>query len=1071
MRKTFIDGGLGQLEWRVGRDGEEDRSSGEGGSAQAVEFYPGGNLLFSGDADGELKVWDLTQRRLVFSKRVYSRAAGVVAIKSLGSNSGQQMVLTQGRDGIVKQWHLTESGLSRDPLGLIDIGSYSYCKLSVVRHRGGRSVSASSRRRGEDGSSPAEGEGEGERGQRPGESETTGEDCREQVDFEKENNQPLPPQGEGGNKGEEAGEGNEWEVEHSVAKLRVNDSHTEGANVSDDSDLYKHPKQQLRSLQQQQQQHHHHQQQQQEQQQQQQQQQQEEGHTETPSIFTGVESKERGETAESQDPMLGTEEENLETSADASHRVARSKEMRSAVVGGLSQIITDDVDQRVKGSEGVAPSAVFEEAEDSGGLPAAQDQSLIAIAGSDPSIVEVWSLSSTERVLQLSQGSNTSKGNPFPACGGRAGMCMAVEAVRQPHTGVLTIAAGFEDGAIRVWDARQVAEPLVCQNLHTEPILSIALDSSYSGGVSGAADNRTIFFRLDCLTGVCNVAKMVETTRPGTADVAIRPDGRIAATGGWDHRVRVYDYKHRKLLAILKYHTSTVSAVAFCPYQTGLLASASDDATVAIWDIYPTQVMAACAFSCSSAAAVKGAAFVRGTESLSAEVKSGHVTIPSATSSSSFQALSARRHGHCLESSAATWRTGNSGEAGGLLKRAVRDEGSCQRKGMVALRASTKETSEAASARSYKITLLPGDGIGPEIMKVAKEVLKMVGKQEGMRLEFDEALVGGAAIDEYGNPLPESSLALCRNSDAVLLAAIGGYKWDNNPAHLRPERGLLGLRAGLGAFANLRPATVLPQLVDASTLKREVVEGVDIMVVRELTGGIYFGQPKGFGVNEAGERTGFNTMIYSIPEIDRIARVAFEMARKRRGKLCSVDKSNVLETSQLWRERVIEIGKEYPDVELSHMYVDNAAMQLIRAPKQFDTIVTGNIFGDILSDEASMLTGSIGMLPSASVGESGPGLFEPVHGSAPDIAGQDKANPLAQVLSAAMMLRYGLSEPVAAQRIEAAIFNVLDMGYRTGDIMSAGKTLVGCAQMGDILLESLSQSTESYATPLTPVTA
>ncbi|GBG59098.1 hypothetical protein CBR_g24441 [Chara braunii] len=462
--------------------------------------------------------------------------------------------------------------------------------------------------------------------------------------------------------------------------------------------------------------------------------------------------------------------------------------------------------------------------------------------------------------------------------------------------------------------------------------------------------------------------------------------------------------------------------------------------------------MAACAFSCSSAAAVKSAVFVRGTESLSVGGKGGRVSIPSTSLSCSFKALSARQHGHCLE---------------GLVKHTVQGEGSCRRKSMAVVRASASETSEGACARSYKITLLPGDGIGPEIMKVAKEVLKMVGQQEGMELAFEEALVGGAAIDEYGNPLPDSSLALCRNSDAVLLAAIGGYKWDNNTAHLRPERGLLGLRAGLGAFANLRPATVLPQLVDASTLKREVVEGVDIMVVRELTGGIYFGQPKGFGVNEAGERTGFNTMIYSVQEIDRIARVAFEMARKRRGRLCSVDKSNVLETSQLWRERVTEIGKEYPDVELSHMYVDNAAMQLIRAPKQFDTIVTGNIFGDILSDEASMLTGSIGMLPSASVGESGPGLFEPVHGSAPDIAGQDKANPLAQVLSAAMMLRYGLNEPAAAQRIEATVFNVLDKGYRTGDIMSAGKTLVGCAQMGDILLHSLSQSTESHAASLT----
>eukprot|EP00850_Spirogloea_muscicola_P003602 SM000014S00390 [mRNA] locus=s14:996179:999431:- [translate_table: standard] len=351
----------------------------------------------------------------------------------------------------------------------------------------------------------------------------------------------------------------------------------------------------------------------------------------------------------------------------------------------------------------------------------------------------------------------------------------------------------------------------------------------------------------------------------------------------------------------------------------------------------------------------------------------------------------------------------------------------------------------------------------------------------GIAFDFDEALIGGAALDAEGSPLPPATLDACRASDAVLLAAIGGYKWDSNPPHLRPERGLLGLRAGLGAFANLRPATVLLQLVEASTLKQEVVEGVDIMVVRELTGGtpssrpalnlasslatsrrswrIYFGEPKGFGQDAQGNRTGFNTMIYSVPEIDRIARVGFETARKRRGKLCSVDKANVLETSQLWRERVTVLGKdEYPDVELSHMYVDNAAMQLIRNPKQFDTIVTGNIFGDILSDEASMLTGSIGMLPSASIGQSGPGVYEPVHGSAPDIANQDRANPLAQILSAAMMLRYGLNEPDAAQRIEAAVLAALDAGFRTGDIYSPGLTLVGCKEMGEVVLRMLEGS-------------
>jgi len=298
-------------------------------------------------------------------------------------------------------------------------------------------------------------------------------------------------------------------------------------------------------------------------------------------------------------------------------------------------------------------------------------------------------------------------------------------------------------------------------------------------------------------------------------------------------------------------------------------------------------------------------------------------------------------------------------------------------------------------------------------------------------------------------------LAACKQSDAVLLAAIGGYKWDNNERHLRPESGLLGLRAGLGVFANLRPAIVLPQLADSSTLKRDVAEGVDIMVVRELTGGIYFGKPKGIGKNENGERIGFNTEVYSTSEIERIARVAFEIARKRRGKLCSVDKANVLESSQLWRETVTAVGSHYSDIQLSHMYVDNAAMQLIRDPKQFDTIVTNNIFGDILSDEASMLTGSIGMLPSASVGESGPGLFEPVHGSAPDIAGQDKANPLAMVLSAAMLLKYGLGEEDAASRIENAVLATLDKGYRTGDLMSPGKTLVGCTRMGEEVLKAL----------------
>jgi len=358
-------------------------------------------------------------------------------------------------------------------------------------------------------------------------------------------------------------------------------------------------------------------------------------------------------------------------------------------------------------------------------------------------------------------------------------------------------------------------------------------------------------------------------------------------------------------------------------------------------------------------------------------------------------------------------------------------------------------------AQHYRITLLPGDGIGPEIMAVAVAVLKTVGEHFDLSFAFQEALMGGAAIEAKGEPLPAETLDICKNSDAVLLAAIGGYQWDTLPRHLRPETGLLGLRSGLGLFANLRPAKILPQLIDASSLKRDVVEGVDIMVVRELTGGIYFGQPKGVFVTETGEQRGVNTMAYTESEIDRIGRVAFETARKRGKKLCSVDKANVLEVSQLWRDRITALAPDYPDVELSHMYVDNAAMQLVRYPKQFDTIVTGNLFGYILSDAASMLTGSIGMLPSASLGASAPGVFEPVHGSAPDIAGQDKANPLAQVLSAAMMLRYGLNQPVAADRIEQAVLNVLDQGYRTGDILSDGMTLVGCQAMGDILLQAL----------------
>lgn len=362
----------------------------------------------------------------------------------------------------------------------------------------------------------------------------------------------------------------------------------------------------------------------------------------------------------------------------------------------------------------------------------------------------------------------------------------------------------------------------------------------------------------------------------------------------------------------------------------------------------------------------------------------------------------------------------------------------------------------ASDARKHRVTLLPGDGIGPEITEVAVEALHSVGRLEGIQFEFETHLIGGASIDEFGVPLSDDTLDACRASDAVLLAAIGGYKWDTLPQDLRPERGLLGLRSGLESFANLRPAIVLPQLVEASSLKREIVEGVDIMIVRELTGGIYFGNPRGFGINENGDRIGFNTMIYSEPEVDRIARVAFEIAQKRKGELCSVEKSNVLEVSQLWRDVVTKTGSDYPDVKLSHMYVDNAAMQIIRNPKQFDTMVTGNIFGDILSDAASMLTGSLGMLPSASIGSGKyPGVYEPVHGSAPDIAGQDKANPLAQILSAAMMLRYGLNEPSAAERLEKAVTAALDEGYRTADLMSEGMTLVGCKKMGEVVLSKL----------------
>ena len=355
---------------------------------------------------------------------------------------------------------------------------------------------------------------------------------------------------------------------------------------------------------------------------------------------------------------------------------------------------------------------------------------------------------------------------------------------------------------------------------------------------------------------------------------------------------------------------------------------------------------------------------------------------------------------------------------------------------------------------SYRITLLPGDGIGPEIMAVARQLLDAVSSSHGFSLVYDVQPMGGVAIDATGEPLPNSTLEACKSADAVLLAAIGSPQYDSLPREQRPESGLLGLRSALGLFANLRPVKIIPALIDASTLKREVIEGVDLMVVRELTGGVYFGTPKG-RVEAEGRVRAFNTMAYFDDEIDRIAKVAFELAVARSGRLCSVDKANVLDVSQLWRDQVTSMAADYPAVELSHMYVDNAAMQLVRNPRQFDVLLTSNLFGDILSDEAAMLSGSIGMLPSASLGSSGPGLFEPIHGSAPDIARQDKANPMAMVLSAAMMLRVGLQQDAAATALETAVDRVLAAGYRTGDLMSEGCTQLGCRAMGEQLLAAL----------------
>jgi len=353
-----------------------------------------------------------------------------------------------------------------------------------------------------------------------------------------------------------------------------------------------------------------------------------------------------------------------------------------------------------------------------------------------------------------------------------------------------------------------------------------------------------------------------------------------------------------------------------------------------------------------------------------------------------------------------------------------------------------------------KIAILPGDGIGPEIVGEAVRVLEVL-RREGLPIETGTAPIGGAGYDAAKQPLPDATLALARDADAVLLGAVGGPRYDALPRMLRPEQGILGIRKALGLFANLRPALLYPELAAASTLKPDVVAGLDVMIVRELTGDIYFGQPRGRRKNAQGDDEGFDTMLYSASEIRRIARVGFETAGTRGRKLCSVDKANVLDTSILWREVVTEMAKDYPGVALTHMYVDNAAMQLVRNPKQFDVIVTGNLFGDILSDEASMLAGSIGMLPSASLDANGKGLYEPIHGSAPDIAGMDKANPLATILSLAMMFRHTFARPEVADRIERAVRSVLAKGLRTGDIAAAGDKVVGTRAMGEAVAGAL----------------
>ncbi len=357
---------------------------------------------------------------------------------------------------------------------------------------------------------------------------------------------------------------------------------------------------------------------------------------------------------------------------------------------------------------------------------------------------------------------------------------------------------------------------------------------------------------------------------------------------------------------------------------------------------------------------------------------------------------------------------------------------------------------------SKNVLVMEGDGIGPEIIREARKVLEKVNELDSLNLNFSEGMLGGRAYDKHGHPYPEETREKARAADAILFGSVGGPQWDGKAErHLRPEAGLLDIRSDLDLFANLRPAITFAQLADASPLKPELVAGLDILIVRELTGGIYFGEPRGIRTLENGERQGYNTDVYSESEIRRIGKVAFEAAQKRGKKVCSVDKANVMEVTVLWREVMDELAKDYPDVELTHMYVDNAAMQLVVNPKQFDVIVTGNLFGDILSDEASMLTGSIGMLPSASLNEGNQGFYEPSHGSAPDIAGQDVANPLATIMSAAMMLRYSLGAGVSADRIEAAVGKVLDQGLRTGDIMSDGMTRVSTTEMGDAVVAAL----------------